>query len=217
MSKFSAISVAAAVALALSACAQTQAPAPAVDQAAEAAKAKEAQEQANKELVTGGQAARGGAPAQGGAAPAGGAGGGSFVDTYLAKVSPEYIQHNPQDVLFNEVNKVSARDGFKLKFDTMAKMRGGAPGGPPPAQAGAPPNNQQYAVLADGDLVITIHERQKLVPGTKDKFVPEYSFDMVRVKDGKFVEHWDAATIPEKLPEELRVPVSEMKFPAQKK
>ncbi len=206
MLKLRSLVIGAGIAVALSACAQGQntaatapAPAPApVDQAAEAAKAKVAQDDANRKLIMSTS--------------------GISMDQRLALMSPDYTQHNPADLLFNQVNGVNGYDGFKLRFETMAKMRGGAPFGPPPAPKNGPqppPNNMMYKVLADGDLVVMIHERYLPMPGAKGQFYPSYSFDMMRIKDGKMVEHWDGMTIPDKLPPELKEPVSKLKFPKQ--
>jgi predicted SnoaL-like aldol condensation-catalyzing enzyme len=74
-----------------------------------------------------------------------------------------------------------------------------------------------YKVMADGDMVTIIHQRYRPDPQHKGKFYQVFSFDTYRVQNGLLAEHWDDATIPEKLPIFLKVPVKDMKFPKQTK
>ena len=209
MTKLMKLLTGAGAALVLSACGQAQntanqaPPAPPVDQAAQAAKAQLAQEKTNEMTVE------------------------SFfkpgitMDERLALMSPGYIQHNPVFVRFGELNNVQGRDAFKLMLETLSKLRGGgAPFGPPPAGAAPkgpqpPQANFLYKVMADGDTVTVIHQRYLPDPQNKGKFYEVYGFDTFRMEDGKIAEHWDDATIPEKLPIFLREPVSTIKFPKQ--
>ena len=105
-------------------------------------------------------------------------------------IHPDYIQHNPMFLRFNEENGVSGREGLK-KF---LASRGGGPGGkkgPPPGAGGAPPT---HIYTAEGDLVTVISGRSMMdKEGTP---YTAYSFDTWRVKDGKLYEHWDGARLP---------------------
>jgi len=209
MTKLLQLLIGAGAALVLSACGQAQntaatqaAPAP-VDQAAQAAKARLAQQNTNEMTVE------------------------SFfkpgitMDERLALMSPGYVQHNPVFVRFGELNNVQGRDAFKLMLETRSKLRGGgAPFGPPPGAAKAkgpkpPQANFLYKVMADGDMVTVIHQRYMPDPQHHGKFYEVFGFDTFRMENAKIAEHWDDATIPAKLPIFLREPVSKIKFPKQ--
>jgi predicted SnoaL-like aldol condensation-catalyzing enzyme len=200
-------------ALALAACGQSQTttatattratpPAPAVDQAAETAKARIAQAQADKKL------------AEKVFAP------GTNPEDVVKLLAPDYIQHNPMFVRFGELNNVQGRDAFKLFIDTLTRLHGGGnPFGPPPGTRGPkpPPGDMLYKVMADGDMVTIVHKRYLPDPQHAGKFYETFSFDTYRVQNGLLAEHWDDATIPAKLPIFLKVPVKDIKFPQQVK
>ena len=63
-----------------------------------------------------------------------------------------------------------------------------------------------YVMIADGDLVTVLQKRQLPDPQNPGKFYEGFWFDTWRVKDGKLFEHWDAATIPEKIPDVIKQP-----------
>ncbi|MGH8207223.1 MAG: nuclear transport factor 2 family protein [Steroidobacteraceae bacterium] len=201
----------AGVALVLAACGQTQQstattratpPAPAVDQAAEAAKARVAQDQANEMIVE-----KVFAP-------------GTNPQDVVNLLAPDYIQHNPVFVRFAQLNNVQGRDAFKLFIDTLTRLHaGGNPFGPPPGERSPQPpaGNMLYKVMADGDMVTIIHQRYRPDPQHQGKFYEAFSFDTYRVQNGLLAEHWDDATIPAKLPIFLKVPVKDIKFPKQTK
>ena len=106
----------------------------------------------------------------------------------------DYIQHNPAFKKFADDNKLSYKEGFlKMMGANMARQGGaGARGaGPTP-----PPTNATYMVMAEGDLVTILQERNlqdpTAPPGTWYK---QYWFDTFRIRDGKLYEHWDGAVI----------------------
>jgi len=208
MAKFRYLLLGAGAALALAGCGQspsttaTVAPAPVVDQAAEAAKARLAQQDANVKV------------AEAFFKP------GISMDDRLNLMSPDYVQHNPAFVRFGEINNVQGKDAFKLFVDTLTKLHGGGnPFGPPPGAKGPKPpqGDMFYKVTADGDLVTILHKRYRPDPQNKGKFYEAYGFDTFRIQDGKLAEHWDDATIPEPLPVYLKTPVKSLKFPKQTK
>jgi predicted SnoaL-like aldol condensation-catalyzing enzyme len=106
----------------------------------------------------------------------------------------DYIQHNPAFRKFADDNKLSYKEGFLKMMGAMMGRQGGAGargGGPTP-----PPTNATYMVMAEGDLVTILQERNvqdpTAPPGTWYK---QYWFDTFRIKDGKLYEHWDGAVI----------------------
>lgn len=100
------------------------------------------------------------------------------ANTYLAE---DYIQHNP--------NVKSGRAGFVDFFSKMWKQ-------PKPVEATL--RNPPALVVAEGDLVTLVFKRQIPEPTDTTKRYEAFWFDVLRVKDGKLVEHWDNATKPTK-------------------
>jgi predicted SnoaL-like aldol condensation-catalyzing enzyme len=92
--------------------------------------------------------------------------------------APDIIEHNP--------NVASGIEGFA---NTMGRRWQ-----PKPVEAQL--KNPPAIVMADGDLVTLVFKRQRPEPTDPSKTYDMYWFDMFRVKDGKIVEHWDAATKP---------------------
>src|SRR5687768_2350068 len=95
------------------------------------------------------------------------------ADTYLA---PEYHQHNP--------NAETGLAGVKAYFKAAGMKK------TPPKDS----IDRLVAITAERDLVTLA-----LVREGKDKDGKPYTttwFDMVRVANGKIVEHWDTATKP---------------------
>ena len=183
-------------ALVVSACGQRQeaqpvasAPPPpaAPTPAAAAALAQETQEEANKKVVL------------------------AFFregitnDERYELLHPDYIQHNPMFKRFGEINHTKGREEFTLLMGLISKGRGGFR--PPPGDGPKPPPpDPTYMVMADKDLVTVIQKRSTPDPQHKGQFYESYWFDTWRIKDGKMSEHWDAATIPEPIPEILKGP-----------
>jgi len=100
------------------------------------------------------------------------------ANNYLAE---DYIQHNP--------NVKSGRAGFVNFFSGIWKQ-------PKPVEATL--RNPPALVVAEGDLVTLVWKRQLPEPADTTKRYEAFWFDVMRVKDGKLVEHWDNATKPTK-------------------
>ncbi len=118
----------------------------------------------------------------------------------------DYVQHNPEFKRFGEINHLHGREEFKALMPMMMSADG--PFAPPPADA--PKGNPLYKVMADCDMIVVLQQRYLPDPQYKGKYYEAFWFDAWRVKDGKLMEHWDAAEIPAKLPEFLLKPLSEL-------
>jgi len=90
-------------------------------------------------------------------------------------IAEDYIEHNPRgkngrDNLITDQKLVSQS---AKPADTLRN---------PPAM-----------IIAEGDLVTLVFKRMREDPKDKSKY-EVFGFDTFRIKDGKIVEHWDAAT-----------------------
>ncbi|HST84282.1 MAG TPA: nuclear transport factor 2 family protein [Kineosporiaceae bacterium] len=106
----------------------------------------------------------------------------AFVDLLMNKKKPQkaadrylgstYIQHNPQ-IGNGKAALVAWATGFQASFPSL--------------------KIEVKRVLADGDLVM-VHSHLTLFPGDRGTAVA----DIVRLKNGKIVEHWDVLqAVPE--------------------
>jgi predicted SnoaL-like aldol condensation-catalyzing enzyme len=50
-------------------------------------------------------------------------------------------------------------------------------------------------IMAEGDLVTAIYKGTLPDPDDKTRTYEAFAFETVRIKDGKFVEHWDQMTL----------------------
>ncbi len=90
-------------------------------------------------------------------------------------MAPGYLQHNP--------NVPNGRDGFKNFFARFAKPE------PIKPEWKKPP----VLTLTSGDIVFFLIENEAKDPADPSKTYKYNWFDMLRVKDGMIVEHWDSA------------------------
>ena len=95
-----------------------------------------------------------------------------LADKYMTET---YIQHNP--------NVPTGRQGF---IDFFSKLRK-----PQPIidSIKAP----LISIVAEGDLVVLVFNRELPDPKDLSKKYTTTSFDMFRIEGGKVAEHWDAA------------------------
>jgi predicted SnoaL-like aldol condensation-catalyzing enzyme len=110
----------------------------------------------------------------------------------VALADPSYIQHNPVFKKRGMEAHESDYEEFKKTFLNMPP-----PPAPSPDAGPQPPAGNNYEIVtAECDLVTMVRKvyRQDptAVPGT---FYESFTFDTFRVKNGKLVEHWDAALI----------------------
>jgi len=129
------------------------------------------------------------------------------------KMDPGYIQHNPIALRIGEVNGVNGRDEFKLLMDLKDKGLGG----PPPSIPGQPPEDTHYFVMANCDHVFLLRKSYLPDPQHKGQFYEAFDFDLWRVANGKLVEHWDGARIPDPPPPIMTWPATELLKSAKQK
>jgi predicted SnoaL-like aldol condensation-catalyzing enzyme len=137
------------------------------------AAAETPQEQANKQVVLGFYDALNAGDAAGTTArdfPA-------IAEKYL---DPDYMQHSEQ--LKKLPGPGTDRDKLIRMFQSMP---------PRPAGAAAMPPQKRVAVMAEGDLVMMLMQRDMIDPA--GVVHPNFIFNMFRVKKGKLTEHWVVA------------------------
>ena len=143
--------------------------------AASSAAAETPQEQANKEVVLGFFDALNAGDAAGTT--------GRDIPLIAEKfLDPGYTQHSEQ--LKNLPGPGTDRDKLIRMFQSM-------PPRPPGAGPAAMGPQKRVAVMAEGDLVMMLVERDMVDPAGATH--PNYIFNMFRVKKGKLTEHWEVA------------------------
>jgi predicted SnoaL-like aldol condensation-catalyzing enzyme len=96
-----------------------------------------------------------------------------LADKYLAA---DFIQHNP-----NAANGLAA---LKQYFSASNIQ---------PREIQPKIQRKVVALLAEGDMAIIVSPRELADPKDKSQKYTTAAFDMYRIKNGKVVEHWDAA------------------------
>jgi predicted SnoaL-like aldol condensation-catalyzing enzyme len=102
------------------------------------------------------------------------AGHAEVVDKYLAA---DMIQHNPN------MENGNSRVKDLLKNRTPVN----------PIPAVIPPERMPALAFAKGDYVVLVWEREGKDPSDPSKTYKYNDFDLFRVENGKFKEHWDGA------------------------
>jgi hypothetical protein len=133
---------------------------------------------------------------------------GNTIDQRLAYISPKFVNHNLGMERFMALNKIAtSKEGFRIMVETRAKLLGD------PNTGTNGPAAQPYEVMASGDLVAIVHEHQQADPANPVETRAVYQYDLFRIENGKFVEHWDGTPLPQPLPTLLSMPISQMHFP----
>jgi predicted SnoaL-like aldol condensation-catalyzing enzyme len=93
----------------------------------------------------------------------------------------DYIQHMEAAKKYGQ-----GREGFIRLFEQGPAM-------PPPPAGMAPPPAQVLSLIANGDIVVRVSAHiMPAAPGAEAS--PNYIFNMFRIQNGKFAEHWDASS-----------------------
>ena len=110
---------------------------------------------------------------------------GPDLDARTRMLTDDYTQHNPRFLKMDEAT------GLKGKAAWAAAIRA--------AQGHArltDPNfrlrSTPVAIVAEGDFVVAIYKATLPDPDDPSKTYEAFNFEMVRLKDGKLAEHWDA-------------------------
>lgn len=109
----------------------------------------------------------------------------------VALVDPSYIQHNPNF-------KKRAQQSGATDYEEFRKAFAAAPNqvAPPTPTGPQPPIGNDFEVVtAECDIVTMVRKIYRPDPTSPGTFYASYFFDAFRVRNGKLVEHWDAALI----------------------
>lgn len=110
---------------------------------------------------------------------------GQNLDARTQMLTPDYTQHNPRFL------KLDLQTGKKNREAWAAAIRA-AQGHARLTDADFNLRSTPVAVVAEGDLVVAIYKATLPDPDDPAKTYEAFNFEMVRVKDGKLAEHWDA-------------------------
>lgn len=129
---------------------------------------------------------------------------------YLALMDDTYLQHNPDSARFAEINHLEGKEAMVKLLEGMHKVgyqpgRPRSPDGKPPAPPPAP------VLVAECDLVFALQTHEEPDPMHPGKTYTAFGFDLYRVRNGKLMEHWDAARIENPWPAYLDAPLKDLK------
>ncbi len=102
----------------------------------------------------------------------------------------DYIQHNPRLLKVDEITGASGRQAWVQGFEEAERRGirivdlGGISLTDPPV-----------ILMAECDLVTAIYRGELQDPDDPDRTYEAFAFETVRIRDGKFAEHWDQVTL----------------------
>ena len=100
-----------------------------------------------------------------------------------------YIQHNPRALRIDEFTGAKGRDAWVKAFDEAARRKVAL------VDLGGIALRDPIIVMAECDLVTAIYKGVLKDPDDPNRTYEAFAFETVRVKDGKFTEHWDQVTL----------------------
>lgn len=101
----------------------------------------------------------------------------------------DYIQHNPRALRVDEITGAKGRHAWVAAFEEAEKR------GIRLVELGGIQLRNPVIIMAEGDLVTAIYKGTLPDPDDKTRTYEAFAFETVRIKDGKFVEHWDQVTL----------------------
>lgn len=101
----------------------------------------------------------------------------------------DYIQHNPRLLRVDEITGATGRQSWLQGF-REAERRGIAL-----VDLGGIRLDDPIILMAECDLVTAIYKGELQDPDDPGRTYEAFAFETVRVRDGKFAEHWDQVTL----------------------
>jgi predicted SnoaL-like aldol condensation-catalyzing enzyme len=106
----------------------------------------------------------------------------------------DYIQHNPRALRIDEFTGAKGREAWVKAFDEAARRKA-ARRKVALVDLGGIALRDPIIVMAECDLVTAIYKGVLKDPDDPSRTYEAFAFETVRVKDGKFTEHWDQVTL----------------------
>ena len=110
---------------------------------------------------------------------------GPNLDARTQMLTDDYTQHNPRFLKMDEATGLKGKQawgGAIHAAQNHARLTD-----PDFSLRSAP-----VAIVAEGDYVVAIYKTTLPDPDDPSKTYEAFNFEMVRLKDGKLAEHWDA-------------------------
>jgi predicted SnoaL-like aldol condensation-catalyzing enzyme len=127
----------------------------------------------------------------------------STLDAYNM-MTADYVQHNEGVKRFGQINGLKDREAFKAIDEIMTKN---AQRPELLEEAGRPKNEMAFKIIANCDYVIAVHRTYMPDPQKNGDYYVAFDYELWRIQDGKFAEHWDSQRIPTPVPELMRAPL----------
>ena len=105
-------------------------------------------------------------------------------------MTADYIQHNPRFLRVDEVTGATGRQAWVEAF-SEAQRRGIAL----VDLGGISLADEPVILMAECDLVTAIYRGEIADPDDPSRTYEAFAFETVRIRDGKFAEHWDQVTL----------------------
>jgi len=100
-----------------------------------------------------------------------------------------YVQHNPRALRIDEITGATGRQAWVKAFEEAARRKAAL------VDLGGIALRDPIIVMAECDLVTAIYKGTLPDPDNPGRTYEAFAFETVRVKDGKFTEHWDQVTL----------------------
>lgn len=100
-----------------------------------------------------------------------------------------YIQHNPRLLRVDEITGAAGRESWLRGFEEAERR------GIQLVDLGGIRLRDPIILMAEGDLVTAIYRGELADPDDPSRTYEAFAFETVRIKDGKFTEHWDQVTL----------------------
>lgn len=104
-------------------------------------------------------------------------------------MTDDYIQHNPRLLRVDEITGASGRNSWLRGFEESQRR------GIQLVDLGGIQLSNPIILMAECDLVTGIYEGTLQDPDHSERTYQAFAFETVRIRDGKFAEHWDQVTL----------------------
>ncbi len=115
---------------------------------------------------------------------------GSFEDRGRQFLADDYVQHNPRFLAMDKVTGARGRQAWVAAQQEAQRQRIRIVD-----LNGISLRAMPVILMAEGDLVTAVYRGEMADPTTVGRMQEIFAFETVRIRDGKFVEHWDQVTL----------------------